>query len=107
MVLRCRFASARPRILPPASAEVLLQGLLGDDAGMAPLKSRLIAHTQDNPFFLEESVRTLVEAQVLVGERGAYRLARALPTIQVPAARIDRSQGQQHSWRAFVKEPDG
>jgi tetratricopeptide (TPR) repeat protein len=42
-------------------------------------------------------VRTLVETQVLVGEPGAYRLAQALPTIQVPAtvqavlaARIDR-----------------
>jgi tetratricopeptide (TPR) repeat protein len=57
----------------------------------------LIAHTQGNPFFLEESVRTLVETQVLVGEWGAYRLAQALPSIQVPAtvqavlaARIDR-----------------
>jgi tetratricopeptide (TPR) repeat protein len=42
-------------------------------------------------------VRTLVETGVLVGERGAYRLGQALPTIQVPAtvqavlaARIDR-----------------
>ena len=42
-------------------------------------------------------MRTLVETGVLVGEPGAYRLARALPTIQVPAtvqavlaARIDR-----------------
>jgi class 3 adenylate cyclase/tetratricopeptide (TPR) repeat protein len=83
--------------LPPASAEVLLQSLLGHGAGLAPLKARLIAHSQGNPFFLEESVRTLVETQVLVGERGAYRLAKALPSIQVPAtvqavlgARIDR-----------------
>jgi predicted ATPase len=46
---------------------------------------------------LEESVRTLVETQGLVGDPGAYRLAKALPSIQVPstvqavlAARIDR-----------------
>ena len=57
----------------------------------------MIARTAGNPFFLEESVRTLVETGVLVGEPGAYRLAQALPTIQVPAtvqavlaARIDR-----------------
>jgi tetratricopeptide (TPR) repeat protein len=57
----------------------------------------LIARTQGNPFFLEESVRTLVETGVLTGEPGAYRLTQALPTIQVPdtvqavlAARIDR-----------------
>ena len=83
--------------LPPVSAEAMLQSLLGDDAGLEPLKQRLIERTQGNPFFLEESVRTLVETQVLVGEQGAYRLARALPSIQVPAtvqavlaARIDR-----------------
>jgi tetratricopeptide (TPR) repeat protein len=46
---------------------------------------------------MEESVWTLVETKALVGERGAYRLERALPTIRVPAsveavlaARIDR-----------------
>ncbi len=83
--------------LPPASAEALLQALVGEDASLAPLQRLLIERTAGNPFFLEESVRTLQESQVLVGERGAYRLAQALPTIQVPAtvqavlaARIDR-----------------
>ena len=83
--------------LPPASADAFLQALLGDDPSLAPLKQLLIARTEGNPFFLEESVRTLVETGVLVGAPGAYRLAQALPTIQVPAtvqavlaARIDR-----------------
>jgi predicted ATPase/class 3 adenylate cyclase len=83
--------------LPPASAEEFLAGLLGDDPSLTPLKQLLIARTAGNPFFLEESVRTLLETGVLVGELGAYRLAQALPTIQVPAtvqavlaARIDR-----------------
>ena len=65
--------------LPPASANELLQALLGDDPSLAPLTQLLIARTQGNPFFLEESVRTLVETQVLVGERGAYRLAQSTP----------------------------
>jgi class 3 adenylate cyclase/tetratricopeptide (TPR) repeat protein len=83
--------------LPLANADELLQSLLGDDASLEPLKRLLIARTEGNPFFLEESVRTLVETQVLVGESGAYRLAQDLPTIHVPAtvqailaARIDR-----------------
>jgi class 3 adenylate cyclase/tetratricopeptide (TPR) repeat protein len=83
--------------LPEASADSLLQALLGDDVGLVPLTRLLIARTQGNPFFLEESVRTLVETGVLVGERGAYRLAQPLDTLQVPAtvqallaARIDR-----------------
>jgi class 3 adenylate cyclase/tetratricopeptide (TPR) repeat protein len=83
--------------LPPASADELLQALLGDDPSLAPLKQLLIARTEGNPFFLEESVRTLGETGVLVGEPEGYRLAQALPTIQVPAtvqavlaARMDR-----------------
>ncbi|MGH8068064.1 MAG: AAA family ATPase [Candidatus Entotheonellia bacterium] len=83
--------------LPPVSAEAMLRSLLGDDAGLEPLTQRLIERTQGNPFFLEESVRTLVETQVLVGDRGTYRVAKAFPSIQVPAtvqavlaARIDR-----------------
>src|SRR5262245_15502573 len=83
--------------LPPASAESFLDALLGPDPSLAPLKWLLIQRTEGNPFFLEESVRTLVETGVLVGEPGAYCLAQALPTIQVPAtvqavlaARIDR-----------------
>ena len=35
--------------------------------GSSPLKQRLIERTEGNPFFLEESVRTLVETQVLGG----------------------------------------
>jgi class 3 adenylate cyclase/predicted ATPase len=83
--------------LPPASADALLQVLLGDDPSLAPLKRLLIERTEGNPFFLEESVRALVETGVLAGEPGAYRLTRPLPDIAVPAtvqavlaARIDR-----------------
>jgi tetratricopeptide (TPR) repeat protein len=91
------YAQFRLDPLPPASAEELLATLLGNDPSMQPLTRLLSARTEGNPFFLEESVRTLVEAEVLVGTPGAYRLAQALPTIQVPAtvqavlaARIDR-----------------
>jgi predicted ATPase len=83
--------------LPPASAEELLQALLGDDPSLVPLKRLLIERTEGNPFFLEESVRALVETGVLVGERGAYRSLQPLDRLQVPAtvhavlaARIDR-----------------
>jgi class 3 adenylate cyclase/DNA-binding winged helix-turn-helix (wHTH) protein len=82
--------------LPPASITALLHDLLGDDPSLAPLAQRLMTHTEGNPFFLEESVRTLVETQALAGTRGAYHLTQALPTIQMPAtvqavlaARID------------------
>jgi tetratricopeptide (TPR) repeat protein len=83
--------------LPPESADELLAALLGPDPTLEPLKRLLVQRTEGNPFFLEESVRTLVETRCLAGERGAYRLARAPETVQIPAtaqailaARIDR-----------------
>jgi class 3 adenylate cyclase/tetratricopeptide (TPR) repeat protein len=91
------YAQLRLDPLPPASADAFLRALLGDHHGLALLKQRLVEHTESNPFFLEESVRALVETGLLVGGSGAYRLAQTLPAVQVPAtvqavlaARIDR-----------------
>ena len=61
--------------LPAQSAVALLDGLLGQDATVGPLKPLLIERTEGNPFFLEESVRMLVETRALQGAPGAYRLA--------------------------------
>src|SRR5204863_3396197 len=54
-----------------------------------------------NPFFIEESIRTLVETGALARERGAYRLTRSIQAIEVPAtvqvilaARIDRLRAE-------------
>jgi len=83
--------------LPAEGAELLLAALLGSNADLEPLTRMLIKQTEGNPFFLEESVRTLVETGALTGQRGAYQQARPLQAIQVPAtvqaviaARIDR-----------------
>ena len=94
---RTSYTQLRLDPLTPDHAEELLAALLGADAALEPLTRTLIARTEGNPFFLEESVRTLVETGALAGERGAYRLTRPLPGVQVPAtvqavlaARIDR-----------------
>ena len=57
-------------------ADELLAGLLGHDPALASLKTTLTERTEGNPLFLEESVRSLVEIGVLVGERGGYHLLR-------------------------------
>ena len=89
------YSQMRLDALPAESAEDLLAALLGEDPGLAPLKQLLVK--RGNPFFLEETVRALVETQALAGERGRYRLTQPVQTIQVPptvqvmlAARIDR-----------------
>jgi hypothetical protein len=94
---RAFFTQLRVDPLEEAGAEELLTALLGDDAGLGKLKAALIARAEGTPLYLEESVRTLVETGVLEGERGAYRLARETPELEMPptihaiiAARIDR-----------------
>jgi class 3 adenylate cyclase/tetratricopeptide (TPR) repeat protein len=89
------YSQTRLDALRAETAGELLDGLLGDDPALATLRQLLVR--RGNPFFLEETVRTLVETGVLAGERGRYRLTRPINAIQVPAtvqvvlaARIDR-----------------
>ena len=83
--------------LATATAEELLHSLVGDEADLDALKRRLIERTEGNPFFLEETIRTLRDTGILVGELGHLRLTRAVenveiaPTVQaILASRIDR-----------------
>ncbi len=91
------YTQLRLEPLAQANAAELLQSLLGDDPALQSVRSLLVTRAEGNPFFLEESVRTLVETGVLAGERGGYRLAQAVDRVEVPAtvqatlaARIDR-----------------
>jgi class 3 adenylate cyclase/tetratricopeptide (TPR) repeat protein len=91
------YQQAQLDALPRPSARELLNALLGPGAGLEHLERLLIERTQGNPFFLEESVRALVETGAFTGERGAYRLAGPIQSLQLPAtaqailaARIDR-----------------
>jgi class 3 adenylate cyclase len=89
------YSQSRLDALSADSAAELLDALLGADPDLAPFKQLLVK--RGNPFFLEETVRTLVETKALAGERGRYRLTQPIQAIQVPstvqtvlAARIDR-----------------
>jgi tetratricopeptide (TPR) repeat protein len=94
---RTYYLQLRVDPLGAENATELLDALLGGDAALASLKRLLVAKTEGNPFFLEESVRTLVETGALAGERGAHRLTQAVDALQVPAtvqailaSRVDR-----------------
>jgi len=101
---RTYYSQMRLDPLQPESAQELLSALLGNDPALESLKGTLILRTGGNPLFLEESVRMLVETRVLLGERGAYRLGKAVEVIQIPAtvqtilvARIDRLPPEEKS----------
>ena len=92
---RTYYSQMRLDALPTESAGELLQALLGKDPSLEPVKQLLVK--RGNPFFLEESVRMLVETKALEGDRGRYRLIRPVQSLQVPAtvqvilaSRIDR-----------------
>jgi class 3 adenylate cyclase/tetratricopeptide (TPR) repeat protein len=91
------FSQLRIDPLAGASADELLDALLGSDVELLPIKKRLIKTTQGNPLFLEECVRSLIESGVLDQTPGHARLVGSLPADFIPgtigamlAARIDR-----------------
>jgi class 3 adenylate cyclase/tetratricopeptide (TPR) repeat protein len=78
------------------TAGELLGGLLGGDAALKPLRERIIARTEGNPFFMEEMVQVLFDQGVLT-RNGVVKIARPFDSIEIPptvkgilAARIDR-----------------
>ena len=72
--------------LQSASAGELLQHLLGNNKELAPLKDSLIQRTEGNPFFAEESVRSLLETGILIGDKGNYRPGLVLDSILIPSS---------------------
>jgi class 3 adenylate cyclase/tetratricopeptide (TPR) repeat protein len=83
--------------LSSESAHEFLTVLLGQEESLTRLKQMLIERTEGNPFFLEETVQTLVETGALIGDRGAYRMTQPPEAWQIPAtarailaARVDR-----------------
>jgi adenylate cyclase len=79
------------------AAGELIDELLGADRSLASLRNLIRERTAGNPFFIEEVVRSLVEAGTLQGGRGGYRLACPAAQVSIPvtvqavlAARIDR-----------------
>jgi class 3 adenylate cyclase/predicted ATPase len=90
------YAQLRLDPLGQASAEELLDALVGDDTDLRPLKSLIIEKTQGNPFFLEETVQVLFDEGALV-RNGRVTLTKSLNELRIPptvqmilASRIDR-----------------
>jgi class 3 adenylate cyclase/tetratricopeptide (TPR) repeat protein len=94
---QANFTALRIDPLEPDMAGRLLDSMLGGDHHLDQLKRKLIERSEGTPLFLEEMVRSLIETGALKGKPGAYRMARRLDEIRVPAtvqsvlaARVDR-----------------
>jgi class 3 adenylate cyclase/tetratricopeptide (TPR) repeat protein len=78
------------RSLDPASANVLLDNLLGTAVDLDALKARILRHTGQIPLFIEEVARQLIGRRVAGGAE-AWDTLEIPPTVQgVIASRIDR-----------------
>jgi class 3 adenylate cyclase/tetratricopeptide (TPR) repeat protein len=79
------------RSLDAASANVLLDNLLGTAAGLDALKARILRHTGQIPLFIEEVARQLDSRRVAGGAEISWDTLEIPPTVQgVIASRIDR-----------------
>jgi class 3 adenylate cyclase/tetratricopeptide (TPR) repeat protein len=85
------------RSLGAEAVAAIVASRAGRDPSLDGLAERLAERTDGNPLFCEEMLASLVEGGELVGEPGAYRLARELGELRIPdtvqavlAARIDR-----------------
>lgn len=94
---RTYYTQIRIEPLTSTGAAELLQHLLGNHPDLAALKELLIQRTEGNPFFAEESVRSLVETGFLNGTKGDYRPGLKIDSVRIPstvqnvvADRIDR-----------------
>jgi tetratricopeptide (TPR) repeat protein len=94
---RDHYSQFRIRPLSRDGADDLLTRLVGEDASLKRLKQKLIERTEGNPFFLEETVRSLIDSGKLLGTTGNLRQAEPLENVSIPASvqavlasRIDR-----------------
>jgi class 3 adenylate cyclase/tetratricopeptide (TPR) repeat protein len=83
--------------LGPADARELLGHLLHIEDLPAETRTLMLRRAEGNPFFLEEVIRSLVDAGFVVRENGHWRATRAIDQVQIPetllgvlGARIDR-----------------
>jgi class 3 adenylate cyclase/tetratricopeptide (TPR) repeat protein len=79
------------------SADEMLKSLLGEQPEMDALKRVIIARTEGNPFFMEETYQVLLDDGALVRDGSAVKLTKPISELKIPptvqailAARIDR-----------------
>jgi class 3 adenylate cyclase/tetratricopeptide (TPR) repeat protein len=82
--------------------QALLEALVGRGTLPAAVEERVLAGAEGNPFYLEELVRSLIDAGVLVREGQGWRFSHDAP-VEIPAtieqvimARVDRVSHQAY-----------
>ena len=69
---RSYYAQVRVEPLSADDAQRFIEAVLGTHESLVGLKRALLARTEGNPFFLEETAQTLWERHALTGERSDF-----------------------------------
>jgi len=92
-----RFARIDLELLRAEHADTLLRNLLFVEDLPERVRATLLARAEGNPFFLEELLRSLIDAGHIVYEDGHWRATRSITGVEMPetlagvlTARIDR-----------------
>ena len=103
------FTVVRIPLLSPNDSVALIEALIGPTCGpsLSAIRDLLASHGAGNPFFLQEAVRSLIDAGVLVKTPEGTRLTRDLTKLEVPTtvqgiilSRIDAlASGPRHLLR--------
>jgi ABC-type oligopeptide transport system substrate-binding subunit/class 3 adenylate cyclase len=82
--------------------QLLLDELVGEGTLPKELEARILTHAEGNPFYLEELIRSLVDAGALVRDEQGWRFDHEVP-VDIPEtvekvilARIDRLSPSRH-----------
>ena len=92
------------RSLDLASANALLDGMLGDASELDALKAHILRHTGQIPLFIEEVARQLISRGVLGVDADRFAAKASWDTLEIPptvqgviASRIDRLPAEDKS----------
>jgi tetratricopeptide (TPR) repeat protein len=89
------------RELTPGQSRRLVESLLHIEALPAPVKEQILARTQGNPFFVEEVVRSLIDAGLVYHDGTVWRAREEIAEMAVPESvqsvilsRVDRLEAE-------------
>jgi class 3 adenylate cyclase/tetratricopeptide (TPR) repeat protein len=93
------YREIRLQDLSPSEAQHMLESLLKSKTIPSDLKRFVQGKTEGNPFYLEEMVNSLIEAETLVRDNGSWRLTMSIRESDISSAiygvvssRLDRLQ---------------
>ena len=84
-------------VLDRANAQKMIDNLVGNSTELSQYREDIANLSQFNPFYIEETIRSRVQAGELSGEKGNYQIGKVKENINVPStiesiimARFDR-----------------